>query len=122
MAYETSIWGGQLQLDAFWVFENYFAAEVILMNLQRHYLIVLQLVFQYINPIELLLKYNNKINISVPLASALRMNIELRNELYLLWLCSSGSWTIDSFYHFSMSNNNFKEVMNCKTVIGKLLQ
>ena len=32
------------------------------------------------------------------------------------------SWTIDSFYNFSMLNNNFKEVMNCKIVIGKLLQ
>ena len=74
------------------------------------------------NPIELLLKYNNKINISVPLASALRMNIELRNELYLSSPCSTGSWTIDSFYHFSMLNNNFKEVMNCNVVIGKLLQ
>ena len=71
------------------------------------------------NPIELLLKYNTKINISVPLTSALRMNIELRNELSP---CSTGSWTIDSFYHFSMLNNNVKEVMNCNIVIGKLLQ
>ena len=29
---------------------------------------------------------------------------------------------IDSFYHFSMLDNNFKEIMNCKIVIGKLLQ
>ena len=28
MAYDTSIWTGQLQLHAFWVFENYFAAQV----------------------------------------------------------------------------------------------
>ena len=50
-------------------------------------------------------------NISISLASALRMNIELRNELYLSSPCSTGSWTIDSFYHFSMLNNSFKEVM-----------
>ena len=50
MAYDTSIWTGQLQIQAFWVFENYFAAQVILMNLHRrqHYLIVLQLVFQWV--------------------------------------------------------------------------
>ena len=30
------------------------------------------------------------------------MNIELRNELYLSSPCSTGSWTIDSFYHFSI--------------------
>ena len=45
------------------------------------------------------------------------MNIELRNELYLSSPCLTGSWTIDSFYHFSMLNNNFKEVMNCNIVI-----
>ena len=28
MAYDTSIWTGQLKLDAFWVFENYSAAQV----------------------------------------------------------------------------------------------
>ena len=48
------------------------------------------------------------------------MNIELRNELYLLSPCSTVSWTIDSFYHFSMLNNNFKEVMNCNIVIAIL--
>ena len=46
MAYDTSILTGQLQLNAFCVFENYFAAQVKLMNLNRHYLIVLQLIFQ----------------------------------------------------------------------------
>ena len=74
------------------------------------------------NPIELLLNYNNKINISVPLTSALSRNIELRNEFYLSSPCSTRSWTDDSFYHFSMLNNNFKEVMNCNIVNGKLLQ
>ena len=48
MAYDTIIWTGQLQLNAFWVFENNFAAQVILMNLHRHYLIALQLVFQWV--------------------------------------------------------------------------
>ena len=46
----------------------------------------------------------------------------LGNELYLSLPCSTGSWTIDSFYHFTMLNNNFKEIMNCKIVICKLLQ
>ena len=46
------------------------------------------------------------------------MNIELRNQLYLSSPCSTGSWTIDSFYHFSMLNNNFNEVMNCNILLA----
>ena len=47
VAYDTIIWTGQLQFNAFWMFENnWITAQVILMNRHRHYLIVLQLVFQ----------------------------------------------------------------------------
>ena len=35
-------------------------------------------------------------------------------------LIQSGSWIIGSFYYLSILNNNFKEIMNCKNVNGKL--
>ena len=47
------------------------------------------------------------------------LEVETLNELRNLNVLS---WIIDFFYHLSVLNNNFKEIMNCKSVIGKLYQ
>ena len=45
-------------------------------------------------------KYSNKINISIPLASALRMNIELRNALICRDLAQQGHGPLIPFIIF----------------------
>ena len=106
MAYDTSIRTGQLQLDVFWVFEAHFAAQVILMNLHRHYLIVLQLVFQWVTVHEsnsTAIKVQYKIKISVRLTSALRWTLNWEMNCICRDLIQQGHGPLILFIIFQCS-------------------